>query len=357
MKRLMVFILLLITSLACGAEELPAPTFPSGPDVTLIRSSGLEAKYTAKERTPEAVYKLLAQVCEQEATVGRTDKVILHKPATSGIYDILDLSRVADFSADNRSIALVMRAQHDPDGPPEQRDLKPGSPAIVLGEGKIKIHDITLTNDCYNAEEDGALIGWPSPANAEVAFERVTFNCHDWGIYDWQSYRKKVITFEDCEIRHARMGLCLMAGWGEYHVSMKRVHFYGDANLSKSYGASSGRDPVTGGLLGNVVRGHGTWLLEDCTAEMVGLREPYNSAWGCPRIAPFTNHYNTTSNPALKVTIKNSRVLSIDPGIATVVNDLDFRYGVVPVVDNSELIAAARGGTGEDGEFRAWEEK
>jgi len=54
------------------------------------------------------------------------------------------------------------------------------------------------------------------------------------------------------------------------------------------------------------------------------------------------------------VYLTDVRIRRIEPGLAKLVYDLDFRFGVIPIIDHSRAIHKAKLGTGPNGTFRMW---
>jgi hypothetical protein len=351
--RLALFILLLSPGLAFAG------------DVDLFRQDGdwrMTREFQADDDSPEAAYRLLESVCETIAQAG--DKVVLNVPAQGGKHDQLDLAKVAHFVA---NAPLTMTKHHDnkiyDDG------TTPAGPSVVLGPNKIVIEG-TLCQRTWNNREDGALVGYSrlSPTG-EVEFRNATLDgskdC-DYVVYHWINAHKAKVTLIDSKVLFARHGIALEANNGVYEVLCKNVEFIGDANGSQSW-ASTSKYSIDC-VLGNVVRGKGTWHVEDCTSKLTGLPENYGVSvgplgkFGVHRLAAFGNQYDSTSkaNPGLVFTAKNVSFAVASTGNAKEVYDADFRYGVKWSIDNAQreaaateesakLIAAAKGGSGQGG--------
>jgi hypothetical protein len=226
--------------------------------------------------------------------------------------------------------------------------------------------------DCWDVHEDGGLIGFSPTLEGEGAAFFV--NCDidashgmDWGIYSWKNALRTVNIYGGT-LRFCRFGVALAASGGgaRQSVFLDGVRLFGDANGSKSIGESSGGNVETGGVLTAVLNRAGATTIRDCVGDFVGLKEPYNSKWGCPRIAALaTNNYYSSSG-ATSFVLERNRV-NITPGISQAWYDADVRgSGKLSIVYNDEAIAKAksegaqlvvdaRGGSGPGGNFKVWE--
>lgn len=314
--------------------------------VELTRADDWMKRYPAEYSTPTDRYKVLAEVV---ASAGLGDTVQFVGSFEAGRYDQLDCSKLSHFGGYGPGLSdLLMTAQNDPDG------TKPVGVAILLGPTTVVEH-CTLQNAPANPGEDGSLIGIPAAGDADVTLRHVRLIGQDWTFFHWAAagHGARVLV-EDCEINFARQGLSQLGNNATKSVwTIRRTHFIGDANRSNSYGSSSGMHPDNGGVLAGVVFRAGLCEIEDCTFKLTGLAKQYNAKYGCPRIAAVTDHYHSASNKALRINVKNSQVLGIEPGTAVQVHDIDARFGMIDW-DNEELIAKARGGSGESGELTAW---
>ncbi len=246
-----------------------------------------------------------------------------------------------------------------------------GTPGICLGR-YAHFENFSFGGDCWNREEDGGLLGWSGADDydAEVTFVNCDIDASqgmDWGAcYSWENASRK-LTIQGGTLRFCRFGVAMAASGAaaQQTVILDGVRLLGDANGSTSYGESSGGDVNSGGVLTAVLNRSGSTTMRDCTVEAIGLTKPYNSKWGCPRIAALcTNQYYSGAG-ATSFTVERCKV-NITPGISQAVYDIDVRgSGKLSVVYNDEqiqaaesagakLVAEARGGSGPDGNFKVW---
>lgn len=228
------------------------------------------------------------------------------------------------------------------------------SPSFLLGS-YAKFVDFKFTGNCWNKQEDGGLIGWgPDGQAGDVYFENCSIDGRegmDWLIYSWASNFPRTITISNCTIKYCRIAVAF-AGSGNSANQIATItnsKFYGDANGSQSYGATSLENPVTGGVLTGVLNRAGSTTIENSRFEAVGLLEQYDNrptvGWGCPRVASiFTNQYYSGSGQTSTV-IKNC-TSKVTPNIAAVWNDVDVRSPGVVTVFNDPI------GSAEDGSIK-----
>ncbi len=294
------------------------------------------------------------------------DKVHIVGEFVGGPLDMLDLGPIAGGSLTGDGpdkSRLILTAQHDRIGP-EDNPQKPGGPAIMLpNNGEIRLAGLYLENTPANIHEDGALAGWPGNTTgfSIATFEDCEVKAHDWGlIYDWSLRANRTVTLRRVKGVAARTFVNLVHSASTYRLLMEDCNVGIDGNLSRSYGASSAADPVTGGVLSPILLRAGEGHVERCTFWVRGL-EPapgHPAAWIPRRIAAIaTDQYFSQGAKTTRFTARNSRVLCVEPGAANVVSDLDFRWGLSPVLDNAELVAQGRGGSGVDGEVRLWKKE
>jgi hypothetical protein len=245
-----------------------------------------------------------------------------------------------------------------------------GTPGICLGR-YAHFENFSFGGDCWNRAEDGGLLGW-SGANdydAEVTFVNCDIDASqgmDWGAcYSWENANRKV-TIKGGTLRFCRFGVSMSASGAKANqqVILDGVKLIGDANGSTSYGESSGGDVNTGGVLTAVLNRAGSVVMRDCTVEATGLTKPYNSKWGCPRIAALaTDQYYSTAG-ATTFTVERCKS-SITPGISQAWYDVDVRRGKLSVVEDAaaieaatkageKLVIEARGGSNDDGSLKTW---
>ncbi len=249
-------------------------------------------------------------------------------------------------------------------------EAKPGASTGFILPNKASFYNFKFTGNCHNVYEDGGMIGWNTGMDAEVSFDYCVLNGrynNDWLFYDWSQGTKKM-SFTNSTFYFARQGIALNnSGGAQYDLTVDNCKFYGNANYSQSYGESSRNNEVSGGVLAGVVMRSGTANISNCQFWMQGLNAVYGGGTGfsAPRMACVTDHYYSSSSSHLKINLKNMRVHKLVPGVATVVNDVDVRWGTY-TLDNSELISAAqakmqqilvdaRGGSGPAGQFLVWE--
>jgi hypothetical protein len=335
-------------------------------DVWLRKPDGQEIPYSTNGDKFDA-YKLLEHVCEHKAEPG--DEVELSRVTEGGKFDQLDLAKLSRFTV-APGVELTMTKHHDAklytDG------MSPKGPSIILGANPITISGTIRQRtwgpvDHGYPREDGALIGWTDGATGgDVTFQNAVLDgsqdC-DYVIYVWLNGPTFKVNVIDSVVKFARQGLALNGNNGIYDVLCKGSKFVGNAEGSHSWAKTS--TTTIDAPLGNVVRGKGTWNVEDCESILTGRASNYgkqldqSAKYGVVRLAAFTNFYDSTSKGnKIAFTAKNLRCTVVDQGNAKEVYDFDFRYGVnPPQLDNSELIAKAKGGSGPDGEVRVWSAK
>jgi hypothetical protein len=202
----------------------------------------------------------------------------------------------------------------------------PGGPGFLSGTSTT-VRDMYLGNVSYDPHEDSSCIGFHGDTGARtLTLERCVIDgsqsC-DWTIYNWTNGNTLVV--RDCDIASCRMAIAAAySGGGSQSVTVERTRFYLDANNSESYGASSGLDPDSGGVLAGVVIRRGDLTVTDAEFHVTGLSTSYNVGWGCPRVALITDQYYSTSGPRT-ITLDGIYVKEYTPGIESVANVLDFR--------------------------------
>lgn len=248
-----------------------------------------------------------------------------------------------------------------------------------LSEGDTVFNDFLFGGDCQNPTEDGGLLGWDEAMaeDASVVFNNCDIDASqgfDWGVYSWENADRRVTinggTSRFCRFLVAMAG----SGTGGQHITMNDVRLFGDANGSRSLGASSlqgGGDPDAYAVLTPALNRGGAIALTDCISECRGLTAEYSSSYGCPRICALgTNkYYSTASGEGTQIDIVRCRS-TIIPGTARWLSDIEIR-GAAPTHDysveydtekvriaensrNARAIALARGLSGEGGRISVY---
>lgn len=234
-----------------------------------------------------------------------------------------------------------------------------------------RFENFTLGGDCWDKNEDGGLIGFHPDHSGPGVLEFKDCDIDgsqgmDWTAYSWKN-APRTVAIQGGTLRFCRFGVALAASGAaaQQTVILDGVRLLGDANGSKSIGESSSGNVETGGVLTAVLNRAGAATVRDCVGEFVGLKEPYNAKWGCPRIAALaTNNYYSSSG-ATSFTLERNRV-NIVPGISQAWYDADVRgSGKLSIVYNDQaieaaesagnkLVAEAKGGSNADGSFKVW---
>lgn len=225
-----------------------------------------------------------------------------------------------------------------------------GTTGFVLGKGKYLFKSFYVVGRNADPNEDSGTFCHNSVCDSDVTFEDCTFdgsvNC-DWGAYyNWTGGRKSV-TFRRCKGSATRHFLSLPSSGGLTQTFLvEDCDITIDANGSRSFGATSRNHPVMGSVLTAVLCRGGQGTIKNSRIKVVGLKTPYVQAdYGCPRIAAiFTDQFDSTASPGGKVTVDNVSV-EVSPGVATVVNDVDVRYGSV---------SYQAGGSNADGTYKVF---
>ncbi len=355
------------------AAAMPVET----PDIIVERATHT-LTYRSTDRSPEAIYRLLDDVCEKYSLVG--DRVTLTTFCRSGRLDQLNLSYLAELRGlgPDKS-GILMTSQYDALHDGAGKVLKPAGPSLLLPQnGAIRITSLRLQTIPDNPLEDGALSGWPGTwsGSSHVAYEDCELYGHDWGVtYDWCAKAKRVVEYRRCKIVGARTAVAFVSTSAQYNIYFSDCELGVDGRLSQSIGASSESDPNTGGMYCPILIKAGRCHVENCRFWTIGWQSsqgvPYSKSkkFGPLRMVTMaTDQFHTGAAKTTRFTAVNSRVIHFDPGIATEVFDLDFRNGRA-AVDNLRAIEAAtnapdateqsisqaRGGTGPDGELRVWQ--
>lgn len=280
-------------------------------------------------------------------------------------------------------------------------EVKPSSTGGFDCGSFTRFENFYLGGECFDTEEDGGLISYEKTNTGHCVLE--FDNCEidasrgfDWGIYSWVPYAR-TLTMTDCVFRYCRIGVAFAVNTGPNSTAnLTRVAFYGDANKSKSFAETSQlADDINcvgiencGGLMTPALNRDGTINMTDCSSEIIGERERYNSAWGVPRIAGLcTNNYATAQATGCVANITRCSV-DYTPGLESMYNDIDMRNSPVVNITYDETavaqaqaladkwllaaqdhgaeaisqavalgnkwVAHARGGSASDGTFSQW---
>jgi len=193
------------------------------------------------------------------------------------------------------------------------------TPGFCLGTFQ-RFENFYLGGVCWDADEDGGLMGWKGENNDPGELELV--NCeidssrHDWGIYSWENTTRSV-TMTGGIGRFCRQFISLAGGGGgaDQTIIVSGTRFYGDANGSTSLGTSSGPSPDTGGVLTVAVNKLGSTTLTDCEVDVIGQRVVYaGGAYGCPRIAALGTNWYFSGSGTVDFTFTRCKI-NYTPGI------------------------------------------
>ncbi len=225
-----------------------------------------------------------------------------------------------------------------------------GTPGFLVGPGATTFRDLTLTNECYDPNEDGGCLGNNIDGPLTLTVDHCVLNgakgC-DWLLYSW-SGGTKTINVTDTELYFARQGIAMCGSGDNAHVvTVTRCRFFGDANGSTTFGESSGSDPNNGGLLGGIVLRGGTLAAYDNQFWLTGLAKPYTDSpnYGCPRLAAITDQYWKPGRADSKFTLARNVTRNLTPGNASQFYDIDIRSAPYSVIGN---------GSGVSGEYLKW---
>lgn len=338
---------------------LSLPAICQAQHVTVTRNiDGQDWSRTIKN----ADFAALEKAIEHDGQPG--DRVHIVGTFTGGPLDMLDLNNIAggELTGDGSDKSrLIFHAQYDLIGD-KDKPTKPGGPALSFpNNGSMRIAGLYLENTPENVHEDGALGGWPGSSGsgnrAAVLIEDCEVKAHDWGlVYDWTLRNEREVTLRRVNGVASRIFVALMNSNCAYTLTMDDCHIGIDGNLSRSYGATSDSDPVTGGVLTPIILRAGTGKVTNCTFWVRGMTPPekHPAKWVPARIVTVaTDQFFSSGSKATRLACENCRVEFVEPAGETVVYDLDFRYGQA-TWDNSAALAQARGGSGPKGEIRAW---
>ena len=270
---------------------------------------------------------------------------------------------------------------------------KPDStPGMMFGKNETILEDLALSNECYDPNEDGCVIGFSGKGKAKATLRRVYVKLgtnNDWGVgYNWYDNQgnDQTLIIEDSRIEFSRFGVAFAASDSMGTLKVSRTTFIGKANGSTSIGDTSRvmKSDFTErpwGLCVPVLARSGNVWLEDVVCYVSGYEGPYrDKRYGVPRVVGVvTDLYSTGTSKKTVVDGRNVFVRYLAPGHATEVFDVDIRYGKYTPFDNSAAIAtaeqsvqpqrdeaakltsqadatvaAARGGSGTNGEVRVW---
>jgi hypothetical protein len=298
----------------------PMTTFPSW-DIEIFREYEPLMQYRSKDRSMEGLGSFLRKLIESKVQAG--DTVRLKGYFILGEKYPLQLPNITlcGFGSYATTVHTACRI--------DKTDYKPlGTPGILLATNN-RFEDIELIGECHDPNEDGGLVGWNTPGKAFVEFLRCRLNGknrNDWLIYSWIQGPKTLI-FTQCDLFFARQGIAMCGSSDITHdVTVNDCRFYGDANGSKSMGASSLNDIDKGGVLAGIVLRGGSLTVNGAEFWLVGLTAPYDPTgkWGCPRMAAITDHYYTPGRIDSKFVLKNIR-FHATPNTTTVVEVFDIR--------------------------------
>ncbi len=331
-----------------------ATTFAQEPSITVTRG-GRTQTMSLVGKSAEQCFHDLERAIEQFAQPG--DRIHIVGTFVSGPLDMLDLANLAGGAltgAGPEKSRIIVKAQHDRIGP-EDNPQKPGGPAIMLpNNGEIRLAGLYLENTPANIHEDGALAGWPGNTTgfSIATFEDCEVKAHDWGlVYDWSLRANRTVTLRRVKGVAARSFVNLMNSSASYTLLIEDCDIGIDGNLSQSWGASSGADPVTGGVLTPLILRAGTAHVKNCTFWIRGMNQPkgHSPKWMPTRIAAIaTDQFYSRAAQTTRFHAENCRVKFVEPVNETVIYDLDFRFGQATVDDPS------RSGSGPDGALRMW---
>jgi len=229
------------------------------------------------------------------------------------------------------------------------------TPGFVLAGNFHYFRRFKLRGDCWNKQEDGGLVGYTPDQDfdAELTFDDCLIDAEgaDWGVFTWKNRLRK-IRARRTRFNYCRFGIAAAgSGLDGQEITIEDCQFVGDANPSASFGASSKMKDDDGVLTAVLNRGGDTTIRRSTFAAR-GLVAQYDKRpaveWGCPRIAVIaTNHYSGAPHKT-RFTIEDCRVVSLEPGTATVCNDLDVRYDAPITITN-------RIGSNLDGSLKQWQ--
>lgn len=351
----------------------------------LLTSSAIcHAQSITLTRDGKPVYPPFALSADPIQAGQETRAVVdLLRPVTQKT-DTLIVGGTADFGATHTFRTLDCRHASDPNNPAkwithctidgitvDGVQTKPSStPGITFGT-YARFENFSFGGQCSNKDEDGGLLGWGTAFTGDGEVELVNCNVDasggmDWSVYSWANF-KRVVTMKGGTLKFCRLGVCLSASGAaaNQQITLDGVKLIGDANGSTSYGESSGGDVDKGGVLTAVLNRSGSVVMRDCTVDATGLTKPYNGKWGCPRIAALATNQYYSSSGATSFTIERCTT-KITPGTAQAWYDVDVRgSGKLSIAYNAEkvqaaeaagakLVAEAKGGSGEGGEFKVW---
>lgn len=358
MTRQLLTILLLLTSSACQAQS-----------ITLTRDGKpVKPTFSLSADPVEASDQFRVIIAGLLPEIKQTDTLVCSGTIDFGRYYVINLPS-CNYASDPKNPAKWL-AHHMIDATTvDGVQTKPSStPGIMLGK-YAKFDGFSFGGDCWNRSEDGGLLGFSLPEESYAEFVNCDIDAsqgHDWAIYAWSNHKRTVV-IQGGSLRFCRFGVALAASGAaaQQTVILDGVKLIGDANGSTSYGESSGGDVNSGGVLTAVLNRSGLTAIRDCTVEAIGLTKPYNSKWGCPRIAALATNQYYSSSGATSFIIERCKV-NITPGISQAWYDVDVRSnGKLSVQYNDQAIKAAqvagdkllveaRGGSGEGGELKVW---
>lgn len=231
----------------------------------------------------------------------------------------------------------------------DQTPNKPsGTTGFVLDKGKYKFKNFWAIGRCFDANEDSGIFCWNTSVDSEVTFEGGyldgSFNC-DWGpVYNWSGGAKSVRMI-GVKASSTRTLLSLASSGGlSQTFYVDNCDFTVNANGSKSIGESSSSNPDTGGVIAAILCRGGQGDIKNSRVKIVGLSAPYETKYGPTRIGGILTDRYYSASQAGKFVVENVTV-EIVPGISTVVNDIDVRFGTV---------GYQSGGSNQDGTYKTF---
>lgn len=168
-----------------------------------------------------------------------------------------------------------------------QRIIDPNATGLQFQLRSTTLSDMTLVNDCgqfddqghLQPHEDGGCVGFlGGPYTATI--RDCNISARDWAVFLWEPSILNRLLIEDCDITTGRVGIASESSGVGQNVTVRRSRIYGDANLSKSEGATS--NAKDGGVFGVVHRG-GLLSLSDTEIKIIG-------GTNVPRACAITDH-------------------------------------------------------------------
>ena len=275
---------------------------------------------------------------------------------------------------------------------------RPGSSDDPNGlYGALQLSNFDLACECWDKEEDAAIMGWGGEdyGNAGVASTAVAAssappaisktpggtgdgsvqfnNCNldagktcDWGVvYSWFPGNKYVAIYNGT-LRFCRFGVSMVSSGsdGTQTTIIRGVQAFGDANGSKSFGATSKMDEQKGGHLTLLLQRGGSATIEDNYVRAIGLSaeydpriiaantggpplDPNNDYWSVRRVAALVSDafYSSPAAGAVYNVYGNKTEVTQGP-VATWSGDIDISSPTAILNLNRKL------GCGQQGDFK-----